>query len=320
MSCRYCAIRKTELQRELTLLEWKKTFDILKQLGCEFNLILGNEVMLLGGNLVELVRYLYEQKTEYALYSTCPPELFEKLKEPLAEAGLKNLSCGFDSLERNDSIGIKTRRGLESMIEMKKRIKGLDTQGTITLSKINLNETVGLLKTLTENDIWGAVNSIHWDSDGCYDFFPPKEFLEDFMIDDREKFIELCKRLKKLTINGEIMVQNPPEYFDALAKHGLDMSWHCTQPYIITVDADGQLRLCGYRRGKKVPKFSIFDLVDEGRFEEYKKIWKEESRECPGCFWSYWWMAENFIFTNQREYGTRVFQDHHSRYYRKEES
>lgn len=315
MHCEYCSIRKTTLERELSVPEWKRVFDIFKKLGCEFNLILGNETMMLEDGLVDIVKYLHEQNTHYALYSTCPSELFDKLKEPLAKAGLKNLSSGFDSLRRDDSIGIKSRRGFEGMLEMKKRIEGLDTQGTITLSKINLDEVVDLFRILTKNGIWGAVNSIHWDKDGKYDFFPPKEFLKDFIIDDREKFLALCGELKELAIKGEIMVQNPPEYFDALAKYGLDMSWHCTKPYIITVDADGQLRLCGYRRGTEVPKFSIFDLEDEKKFEEYKKVWKEESQKCPGCFWSYFWMAENFIFTDQKEYGTKVFQTHHSKYY-----
>ena len=315
MDCEYCAIKKTKVARELTISEWRKAFDVLKYLGCEFNLILGNEVMLLEEKLVELVRYLYEQKTEYAMYSTCPETLLDKLKKPLVSAKLKNLSCGFDSLGRNDSIGIKSRRGLMSMIEMKRMIKGLDTQGTITLSKINLNEVIGLLKILTNHGIWGAVNSIHWDIDGMYDFFPPKELLKDFIIDDRKRFLEVCKELKELTLSGEIMIQNPPEYFDALALHGLDMSWHCTQPLIITVDADGMLRLCGYRRGTVVPKFSIFDMIDRRKFEEYVKVWKKESQECPGCFWSYFWMAENFICTDQKEYGTKVFQKHSSKYY-----
>ncbi len=318
MNCDYCSIRKTNLTRpELTVEEWKRVFDIFKNLGCEFNLILGNETMMLEYGLVGLIAYLSQQKTKYAMYSTCPSELFNKLKQPLADAGLKNLSSGFDSLKRNDSIGIKSKRGLAGMIEMKRLVPGIDTQGTITISKINLDEVEDLLRTLTKNGIWGAVNSIHWDSDGKYDFFPPKEFLKDFMVDDREKFIKLCMRLKELTLKGEIMIQNPPEYFDALAKYGLDMSWHCSKPYIITVDADGQLRLCGYRRGKKVPEFSIFDLRDRQKFEEYKKVWKEESQECPGCFWSYYWMAENFICTDQKEYGTKVFQNHYSRWYKK---
>ncbi|KKL79387.1 hypothetical protein LCGC14_2015400 [marine sediment metagenome] len=41
---------------------------------------------------------------------------------------------------------------------------------------------------------------------------------------------------------------------------------------VIIVDADGQLRLCGYRRGKKVPEFSIFDLTDKKKFEEWKNF------------------------------------------------
>jgi len=317
MHCKYCAIRKSNLQeRELTPLGWKKVFDIFKQRDCKFNLILGNETMMLGEGLVDIIRYLSEQNINYALYSTSPTRLYDKLKEPLIKAGLKNLSSGFDSLKRRDSIGIKSKRGLKGMIEMKKRIKNLDTQGTITLSSINLDEVIDLLRTLTKNNIWGAVNSLHWDIDGGYDFFPSKKRLGNLVITDEKKFLALCKELKRLTINGEIMVQNPPEYFDALAKYGLNMGWHCTQPYIVTVDSDGHLRLCAYRRGKRVPEFTIFDLENDKKFEEYKKVWKEESQECPGCFWSYFWMAENFIFTNQEEYGTKVLQTHYSKYYK----
>ena len=316
MDCKYCAIRKTTLKRELTYREWIKAFEVLKKLGVEFNLILGNEVLLLGDDLVKIVRYLNEKKMSYAMYSTCPAGLFDKVKEPLIKAKLKNLSCGFDSLKRKDSIGIKSRRGLKAMIEMKKRIKGLDTQGTITLSKINLNEVVNLFKTLTKNDIWGAVNSIHWDKDGKYDFFPPKKYLKDFIIKDKKKFKEVCEELKRLTLAGKIKIQNPPEYFDALKKYGLNMGWHCKEPYIINVDADGHLRLCGYRRGEEVTKFTIFDLADKKKFEEYKKVWRKESKKCPGCFWSYWWMAENFIKTNQRKYGKGVFKKHKSKYWK----
>lgn len=316
MRCKYCAIRKTSLERELTVEEWKKAFDILKKLGVSFNLILGNEVTLLGKGLIELVSYLKKKNISYALYSTAPTLLFQQLKEGLIKAGLKNLSCGFDSLTRKDSIGIKSRRGLQAMIEMKKRIPNLDTQGTITLSKINLDTTIDLLRVLTKNKIWGAVNIIHWDKDGKYDFFPPKEQLSEFLIDDKEKFLKLCSQLKKLTKEGKVMIQNPPEYFDDLAKYGLELNWHCSKPLIITIDADGSLRLCGYRRGEKIKKFTIFDLLDKKRFKEYQKVWEQESKKCPGCFWSYWWMAEYFLKSKQLEYGKKVFKTHYSKYWK----
>ena len=107
MHCKYCAIRNSQLQeRELTVSEWKEAFDIFKSLDCKFNLILGNETMMLGDGLVDIVKHLSETETNYALYSTSPTKLYNKLKEPLIKAGLKNLSSGFDSLKRDDSIGI----------------------------------------------------------------------------------------------------------------------------------------------------------------------------------------------------------------------
>jgi len=308
MNCKYCAIRKTRLERELTLEEWKKAFLILKKLGVEFNLILGNETLLLGNDLVKLVEFLSKENICYALYTTFYPLLYQKLKEKLIKAGIKNVSCGFDSLTRTDSIGIKSRRGLEGMIELKKRIKGLDTQVTITLSKINLDKVTDLLEVLTKNKIWAGFNIIHWDKDGKYDFFPPKEMLSEFVITNKDKFLEVCSQLKKFTQQRTYMIQNPPEYFDALAKYGLELSWHCKELCVFSVDADGSLRLCGYRKGEKVPKFTIFDLTTKSKFQEFERVWKEESKQCPGCFWGYYWQAEHCLETNKEGYGEKVFR------------
>jgi MoaA/NifB/PqqE/SkfB family radical SAM enzyme len=319
MKCDYCAIRNSPCGKEQTVEEWKDTFRTLRNLGVDFHLILGNEAMLFE-ELPELVRWLKDEDIAYALYSTCPPEQYNKLKYELIDAGLKNLSSGFDSLDRTDSIGIKSIRGLKCLTEMKTLIPDLDTQLTITMSKANLEQVPDLLYKATEYGHWVAVNVIHWNKDGGFDFFPTKEHMEEFLIDDVELFNETCDKMKQMVVDGEVKCQNMPEYFDALKEHGLACDWHCSRPCIYTVDADGSMRVCGYRKGIRVTNYNIKDLQDPDKLEQYKKDWKCDSDDCPGCFWSYYWFAENFIDTNDVEYGSKILKDHASRNWKEEDN
>jgi len=316
MNCAYCSIRDNKLQRsELSLEEWKKAFLNLKSLGVEFHLILGNEALALGKDFVELVKFWGEHNISYAVYSTCPEPLFSELKQDLLDAGLKNLSFGFDTFYGDDSIGVKSRRGFEKVSEMKKM--GLpDFQGTITLSNRNINEVEELLSKLTAEGIWGAVNSIHWNKDGKYDFFPVKEKIKEFILEDKKDEVKLVMdRIKEKTISGEYKIQNPPEYFDDFSKYAYNMGWHCKTPKIITVDSDGSLRVCAYRKGDTCSNHNVLNLNSES-LKEYQKSWSEDSKQCPGCFWSYWWMAEWSTEQNKEEFGKKMFQDHASQFYK----
>jgi MoaA/NifB/PqqE/SkfB family radical SAM enzyme len=318
MNCKYCDIKNSKgLGKELTGDQWIEVFDILtNDLGVEFNLLLGNEPLTMGDEFVKIVKHLSDKKIHYAVYSTSPKKLFNEYKDKLIEAGLNNYSCGFDSLKRTDSIGIKSKRGFDALIEMRK--KGVeDIHLQLTLSKINLDEVIELAELATKNDIWFGVSPLHWNKDGKYDFFPKKEELNDFIIEDREKYYKIIDELKRLTEEGKIKMQIHPKGFDDIKKYALDMSWHCSKPIIITVDSDGSLRLCGYRKGERVPKMTIFDLKDKDKFEEYKRLWKLDCDECPGCFWLYPWQAEFYLEEKERDYGIKVFQEHKSKFYKK---
>ena len=91
----------------------------------------------------------------------------------------------------------------------------------------------------------------------------------------------------------------------------LNMSWHCKgNPYGgPTIDADGTLRVCGYRKGQETSKFTIFDLPEKE--EQWKNAVYTDAMKCPGCAWSCAWMYSYWKVTNA-DIGTTVFTNHQS--------
>jgi hypothetical protein len=177
---------------------------------------------------------------------------------------------------------------------------------------MNVDHAEQLALYATRRGLWHGTNVLHWNKDGGYDFFPRKEYLIE-MIATKEELSNFADRMIDLLLDGRIAEQNPLSYFKALKVYGADLSWHCSDFKIISVDADGRLRCCGYRRGKYCPEMFISDLPD--KLDEYKERWEADMQNCPGCFWSYWWMAEN-AYENDEEMNKEMFKNHASKYFK----
>ncbi len=324
LRCEYCRIRdSTDIGPELNLEQWKEAFLIMKELGVEFNLILGNEILMLRDDLVELTEFFHEKDIRYAYYTTFPEPLWSEYRDKLIDVGIKNLSCGFDTLPKysGEYEGDILKKSISGIAGLEwARDNGVpDLQGTITVSKLNLEHLPDLLMELTDRNLWAGVNVIHHSDDPMFDFFPKTEEIEDFVLteDDRPTMERIIKEIKEKMENGQLKMQNTPGFFDAWLKHGIKLDWHCTNPLILSVDADGSMRTCGYRKGGRVKKYNIFDLASEETRWKFMYDWNADRSECPGCFWSFWFLAEQ----QKREdpdFADGYFQDHDSKYWDKE--
>ena len=317
--CSYCALRDSPLRRpELTTEEWITAFDILHSLGVDFHLILGNE-LLMRRDIVQIISYLSGTGVPYAFYTTCPPHLMKQYAQQLVDVGLSNASCGIDVTPESNWPGsdVYIRRKANSGLEGLKwfRDSGVeDLQGTITISKINTGRIAEVIRMLTNEGIWCGANTIHWDVDGGFDFFPERKKIEHLLLTQKEISRD-AEHIKSLYLTGELAIQNPPEYWDAWEEYGVNLSWHCNFPQILTVDADGSMRCCGYRKGTYSSAMNIFDLPNQ--LDNYWEAWQRDQLECPGCFWSYPWMAEHLLVKeSDKNYGLEVFQAHASRVYK----
>jgi len=290
--CEYCRIRDNSSgNKELDVKEWKEVVKILNYLGVEFNLILGNEPLARPEEFIELIPE-FNKLESYAVYSSAGPELFDKYKYKMIDAGLKNFSTGMDFLDAEQGdIGKKSVDGLRNTLWMKEHGVPL-TFCVTTISKLNLPYLEDIMHAVCSKGLVWALNVVHYDMDGGFDFFPPKEEIPDFVLTKED--VPLLKKqiavMKKGIENG-YRIQNTPLYFDYLENKGWDLRWHCKEP-LLSMDADGKMRLCGYRKGEEVNKFSIFDLTNEKKLREFIDAWYVDNHVCCGCYWMYSFVAE----------------------------
>jgi len=311
--CKYCALRDAKgVGQQLSAARWIKVFEIFEEMDISFNLILGNETWLLGEDLLTIFK---ENKVPYALYTTCPEPWWIKYREKFFDSGyIDNLSAGVDfpMLPHyhpmiNDDSYKKSMTALAGLKWYRENYPDYDCQGTITVHKMNYEYLPELVKLLTDMGVFIGINFIHWDKDGGYDFFPKKEEIQELLFTE-EDLPKLWKVLLKVVAMPNL-VQNIEMLTNALMKDLTGMGWHCNgDPYGgPSVDADGTLRVCGYRKGERTSKFSIWDLPEKE--SEWKEAVKKDAMDCPGCFWSYPWMYRYWKEHNL-EMGTRVFVKH----------
>lgn len=311
-NCQYCALRDGKgVGKQLSADDWIEVFAIYKQMGVDFNLILGNETWLLGEDLLKIFK---DNEVPYALYTTAPEPWFTKYRDVFFESGLiDNLSAGVDFPPlhedhpmREDDSYKKSMTALKGLEWFVKKYPDFDCQGTITVHKLNYMYVPELVALLTEMGVFIGINFIHWDKDGEYDFFPKKEELSDLLF-TKEDLPKLQKVLDQLVANPGL-IQNI-EMLKVPARQLTNMGWHCMgNPYGgPTVDADGTLRVCGYRKGKRTAEMTIWDLPEKE--DEWRKAVHADALDCPGCFWSYPWMYEYWT-THDPAMGKKVFVKH----------
>ena len=174
------------------------------------------------------------------------------------------------------------------------------------MHKQNIEYLPRLVNELSKLGVFVGINFIHWNKEGQYDFFPSKEEISDLLFTP-DDYSMVRKKLDEV-LDSPGLLQNP-EFIAQDVSILLNMGWHCNgDPYGgPTIDSDGALRCCGYRRGVHTPKFSIFDLPE--KWDEWKEAVQKDTSECPGCAWSYPWMF-HYWQNKDSEMGKDVFVKH----------
>ena len=319
--CDYCNIKSGKESRgRMSVEDWVTTNYILKNMGVTFNLILGNETWLLGHKLLDILKL---NEVPFALYTTAPPSLFEKYRDEFFGSGvIDNLTCGIDysfkylqSITRKfTTTEQKSWDGWQALKWAKEHYPNLDMQGNITVYRENYLQLPMLVQELAELDIFEGVNLIHWNKDGQYDFFPGRDVMEKYLFRDHD-IDSLHNVFKRVLRNYHLL--HHPEVLDLdipTLKFMLDMKWHCEgDPYGgPTIDSDGSLRCCGYRRGTRTPKIHILDMVGK-KIEQWEEAVHADAMDCPGCSWSFPRMFKHWNATDE-SFGRDVFTKHAGRH------
>jgi hypothetical protein len=155
--------------------------------------------------------------------------------------------------------------------------------------------------------VFVGVNLIHHASDDQTDFAPTKEEMVGFTFDSPNDHVLLRNIFDAVKAIPNNLVMNP-DYLDYDTSDLIRKKYHCLgNPYGgPTIDADGSLRCCGYRKGKLTSKLHIFDLPK--KLEQWKDAVMEDAMACAGCSWGYMLMYKKLLA--DPEFGKKVFTKH----------
>lgn len=323
-NCTYCALKNTKLNGpELVRGQWVLVQNILRDMGVNFNLFLGNETWLYGADLPGIVNTC---GTPYAVYTSCKPALFQQwavryFQPGKSQFGIDNLSCGCDyplhtatELKDTGDEYMKAYNAHKAFAATRLLFPNVDCQGTITISKKNIFYVVETINDLSSIGVDVGLNFVHANLDGNYDFFPGPEFLESYLFSE-DWHIDLQRLGAELSSLKSHRVQNMADTIDLCLNSftsvgSTNTCWHCKgDPYGgPSVDADGSLRCCGYRKGELTSQMSIFDLTTPEKIQEWKNRVYQDSKKCPGCTWSYPRLFARY--RDNKEAGKQVFTNH----------
>jgi len=309
--CVYCNVVDLDLDRKkLSVGEWKKAFSILEKEDVRFYLCVGTEPLLLGEDLVEIVKFWKERDYEYGIYTTAPKGVVERLSNRLVEAGLRNWSSGIDFVpevyEKLKSEGKLTQKCIdlvekESEGLVRKAVDGLDGMSimidrpveelhiVITVSRMNIEIVPEMISWLVKNlggKLHIGINYVEVNKQDL-DFARSVEQCADyfFTLEDEEVFRTFVQKMRSLPASDWLRIQIPFDYLDAW-DHALNLDVPASVDFCaMGVECDGSLRKCGYSKGRWVSQLSVFDIEDCGLSPLIRWAWEKDIEECSGCYW-----------------------------------
>jgi len=301
----------------MSLEDWKSTFENLHhRFSTRFFLVLGNEPLMMGDDLVELVRWFKHHNLFYGFYSTSPEPLFSRYRQALVDAGLNNWACGIDTIPFSgltDPITeAKAKDGLKGLIWMADH--GVQTFAVVTVRNDNLAIVPKILWTLHKEvpRIMTCINPVEWRHDDRFDFFADKERIKDLIIPHNrlDEVRAMVESVLVLTRECGMQIQNPDTHLLEFADYYEHLDYKCNGITGPAIDCDGSLRLCGYCKGDRCPKWNIKDINSEDAVIGFYMDWRWDATRCAGCHWSY-------VHALQESFGTLIpgshyFQDRHN--------
>lgn len=280
MKCMYCNIQNT-IRKDLTLSEWKKAIDIIKNLGAKEIVILGGEPTLYP-NIIELVRYITKEAKLTCNLTTNAFDNFEIVKQ-LLDNGLNSLGVSIDNLDLKNSISyLKSKNGLNLIDYLTCNYDNPNITNYTVLNKCNVNSIIDLIEFMNKKGISTYILPFHWGNEGTFDHRKNNErfaFVSEENINDYITTIDKIINMKK----SGYKIKNSIEFLENSKKHIRNLDWKCNGLSELRIDSDGKLVCCCDKIGDVNKKFTIFNL--EERLDEFYLARAKDADNCKGCLW-----------------------------------
>ncbi len=299
LDCSYCAITKNysnlpheypEIsryhKREITFDEVKEVLTLLKKHNKDIFIIFYGGEPLLRNDLPKIVSYCNTQDIQYTIITNNCDELTYRSNILINNFEVKGLSSSVDpliyDLPSNDDRYKKSISGLKKLIEMKKKIK--DVVAEITVTKDNVKHLYRLVKELTDNGISSSITFIDIAKNPYYDFSNIRD--NSLMVENTQELRDQFQKIYDDNLDvhmGKKLMDNILSILPANYNCNLEDKLHN-----ITIDANGFLRTCLRIRGTHCPDMWARKLlIQPDGIENFKKLIKlDKEKYCQGCNWT----------------------------------
>lgn len=293
------------IENEMDYSYWNDLSDsLIKHNQDVFFILYGGEPFLYN-DIDKVINYLNEKNANYTIISSANNDIREKIINTIkSTGGVKGFSCSIDpgfylatSNDRkeleNDEI-YKSINGFEFLKYLIKNKLVKDPVAEITVDKNNIKLLEETIKILSDNNITSSITSIDISKNNAYDFSSIDSLKSS--IEQNDENYAIFNKLK----NSKYKIHMKNVILDKLYKN-LPCEYNCNLEndnlHNITVDSDGNLRLCLRIRGYNA-KFKAIDIFNEdGSFSErfdliYSAMKSDKSNFCEGCIWTCPMMSE----------------------------
>lgn len=287
LNCSYCKIIDKSSLRYNRDLDTEQVFKMIDLVSWNWP---GAPIIFFGGepttrnDLPAIIRRCETKGVKHAVISNSVRLIRDKTyARALVDAGLSNWSISYDgdsnALTTDNFTLKKSNAGLRA-VQMFRDEHGIrDLVTCITVTKKNIDSLPDIIRFLTSEGIWSICTPLQ-----C----PPEILRYDYSQGDtadlpsQEQVEAISPILSMMASSKRFLMHNEPGWFDLWPKYFRNQTWKCHDKSILTVDADGSLRLCVDIPLKKW--IHVLDLNKEGTVQLYSDLLKEKP-PCGGCFW-----------------------------------
>ena len=280
MKCMYCNIQNT-VRNDLSLDDWKKAIDIIKDLGAKEIVILGGEPTLYD-NILELVSYITQHANLTCNLTTNAFDNFDLVKQ-LLNNGLNSIGVSIDNLDIKNSISpLKAKNGLKLIDYLLSNEINPNITNYTVLNKKNVKSIIDLITFMNKKGVSTYILPFHWGNEGTFDHRKNNEQFAFVTEEDIKNYITTIDKIIDMKKKG-FKIKNSIEFLENSKKHIKNLDWKCDGLSELRIDSDGSLVCCCDMLGKVNKRFNIFDLPKE--LDEFYLMREQDAKNCKGCLW-----------------------------------
>lgn len=290
MNCPYCNIVSRETE-DLSLDKWIEALDIIKSLGAKNLVLLGGEPTQYE-KICELINYASKIGIECSL-TTNGINNYD-IVEKILDAGLNRIGISVDNLDFKDSLSpMKCKSGIEliNMLLEKYKTKPIQIVNYTVVHKRNIHKIVDQVKHMNSLGVHTYLLPYHWGNEGSFEHRKNNDKNAFTTEQDYADFCSVMDQLIALRREG-VKIVNSEEFIEASKKHIMKLDWKCDGLSELRVDSDGKMVCCCDNVGEVNNNFTIFDLKDENKLQEFFAMRNKDASKCKGCLWPSSYEAE----------------------------